>query len=307
MRVAIIGGTGFVGGYLTDAILRAGHSVSQLVRPGSEGKLRHPEQVLAVTGDIADIESIRRLLHRCDAVIYNAGILRELPRQGVTFESTQYDGLVNTVDVALAAGVRRLLLMSANGVRMPGTRYQETKRRAEEYALQSGLKVTVFRPSVIFGDPRGTQEFATQLCNDMVRPPIPAVNFLPGRDSKENAIVMSPVHVQDVAGAFLTALENDECVGKTYALGGPEVLTWKEMVSRVAAATGRRKWFLPMPIAMMRIGATLFDWLPVFPVTREQLTMLEEGNVADPGALQALTGREPTSFSVANLGYLANR
>lgn len=245
MRVAIIGGTGFVGSYLTDALLNSGRSVSLLVRQGSESKLRQPEQVLIVNGDIADTESIRRLLQACDAVIYNVGILREVPRKDVTFESTQYEGLVNTVDAALAVGVQRFLLMSANGVKIPGTRYQETKRRAEEYALKSGLDVTVFRPSVIFGDPRGTMEFATQLFN--------------------------------------------------------------EMVSRIAAAKGRRKWFLPMPIALMRIGATLFDWLSFFPVTRGQLTMLEEGNVADPEIMQALTGREATSFSVEHLDYLGNQ
>jgi NADH dehydrogenase len=149
-------------------------------------------------------------------------------------------------------------------------------------------------------------EFATQLFNEMVRPPIPAVNFFSGRDPKKGAVVMSPVHIEDVASAFLTALENDECVGKTYALGGPEVLTWKEMVSRIAAATDQRKWFLPMPIALMRVGATLFDWLPFFPVTREQLTMLEEGNVADAAVVKALIGREPMSFSTTNLDYLGN-
>jgi hypothetical protein len=78
------------------------------------------------------------------------------------------------------------------------------------------------------------------------------------------------------------------------------------MLSRIAAATGRRKRFVPMPIALMRVGAPLFDWLPLFPVTRGQLTMLEEGNVADPEVLQALTGREPKSFSVENLDYLGN-
>jgi NADH dehydrogenase len=304
MRVAIIGGTGFVGGYLTDALLAAGHPVSLLLRPGSERKLRHPGEVLTVHGDIADNEAIRRLLQGCDAVIYNVGILRELPRQGVTFESTQYAGLVNTVDAALAFGVRRLLLMSANGAKIPGTRYQETKRRAEEYALESGLDVTVFRPSVIFGDPRGAMEFATQLFHEMVRPPVPAINFLAARDAKYAAIVMSPVHVEDVASAFLATLENAECAGKTYELGGPEVLSWKEMITRIAAATGRRKWFAPMPIALMRFAATLFDWLPFFPVTREQLIMLQEGNVADPQILRELTGREPISFSAGNLQYL---
>jgi NADH dehydrogenase len=304
VRVAVIGGTGFVGRYVTDALLGAGHAVALLVRQGSESKLRQPERVHTVSGDIANVESLRRVLEGCDAAIYNVGILREIPRKGITFEAMQYDGVVNTVDAALAVGTQRLILMSANGVRIPGTRYQESKYRAEEYAMNSGLDVTVLRPSVIFGDPHGAMEFATQLFNDMVRPPIPAVNFFSGRDPQQGAVVMSPVHIEDVAQAFLVALENDECVGRIYALGGPEVLTWKEIVTRIAAATGRRKWFLAMPIALMRIGATLFDRLPFFPVTREQLTMLQEGNTADPAILTALIGRAPASFSVENLDYL---
>ncbi|MBT8087745.1 MAG: NAD-dependent epimerase/dehydratase family protein, partial [Gammaproteobacteria bacterium] len=200
--------------------------------------------------------------------------------------------------------VKRLLLMSANGVKQPGTPYQETKFRAEEYAMQSGLDVTVMRPSVIFGDPQGKMEFATQLYNDMVRLPAPAVGFFSGTSVEKGAVVMSPVHIKDVADAFVAALENDKSIGQTFSLGGPEELTWQEMIRRIAAATGKSKVILPMPIGLMRIGATLLDRLPAFPVTRDQLTMLQEGNVADPDALQWLTGREPKAFSAENLGYL---
>jgi NADH dehydrogenase len=257
-------------------MLGVGHDVSSLVRNGSEEKVQDATRVQIVPGDIASKASLRELIKGCDAVIYNVGILRESPRQGVTFEATQYEGVVNAVDAALDVRVRRFLLMSANGVKVPGTTYQETKFRAEEYALRSGLDVTVFRPSVIFGDPHGKMEFATQLFREMVRPPVPAVSFFSGRDPKQGAVVMSPVHITDVAAAFLVALENVDSIGKIYALGGPETLTWKQMISRIAAATGRRKWFVPMPIGLMRVGATLFDWLPFFPVTRDQLTMLED-------------------------------
>lgn len=304
MKVAIIGGTGFVGGYLTDALLEAGHSPSLLVRAGSESKLRENGRVQTTSGDIASPEALRSLLNGCSAVIYNVGILREFPRRGITFEESQYQGLVRTVEAARVTGVKRLLLMSANGVKKPGTPYQETKRRAEEFALQSGLDVTVLRPSVIFGDPRGTMEFATQLFQEMVRPPIPAVSFFTGRDPEKGAVIMSPVHIDDVASAFVAALENEGTIGQTYCLGGPEVLSWKEMIRRIAKATGKKKWILPMPTWVMRVGATLFDWLPFFPVTRGQLTMLEEGNVADPETLRALIGRDPKGFTIEALGYL---
>jgi NADH dehydrogenase len=304
MRVAIIGGTGFVGRYLTDALLHAGHSVSLLVRRGNENKLKRATHVQSTSGDIADAESIRELLDGCDALIYAVGILRESPRDGITFESTQYDGLVNAADAAREVGVRRLLLMSANGVKDPGTPYQETKLRAEKYAFESGLDLTVFRPSVIFGDPRGAMEIATQLFGQMVRPPLPATNFFSGFSPRKGAVLMSPVHVEDVAAAFVAALANDGSIGQTYTLGGPEVLTWQEMISRIAAATGRTKWFLPMPIAAMQIAATMLDWLPFFPTTRDQLTMLKEGNIADDGDLRSLIDSAPKPFTASNLAYL---
>jgi NADH dehydrogenase len=304
MRVAIIGGTGFVGGYITAALLAAGHEPSLLVRAGSESKVDADERISVTTGDLSSETSLKAAIDGCSAAIYNVGILREFPSRGVTFEESQYKGLVRTVEAAKASGVKRLLLMSANGVKTPGTPYQETKHRAEEYALESGLDVTVIRPSVIFGDPQGKMEFATQLYQDMVKPPIPAVGFFSGRNPKTGAIVMSPVHIEDVASAFLAALADDATIGKTYSLGGPEILTWDEMIRRIAAATGRRKWILPMPTYLMRIGATLFDWLPFFPVTRGQLTMLEEGNTADPEVLKHLIGREPQGFSVEALAYL---
>lgn len=297
MRVAIIGGTGFVGAYIVDALLEQGHEVSVLVRPGSEGKVRGGDRVLRVTGDLESEAALNELLGGQDAVIYNVGLLREFPRRGITFEAAQYEGVVATVAAAQAQDVPRLLLMSAIGVREDGTRYQSTKRRAEIHALGSGLDVTVLRPSVIFGDPRGTMEFATQLHRDMVRPPLPAVEF-PG-------VNMSPVAVTDVADAFAAALRDPATIGETIELAGPEVLEWGEMVRRIAAAAGRKKIVLPMPLGLMRIGAWLFDWLPFYPVTRDQLTMLAEGNTGTPDALEGLIKRPAKRFTAESLHYLS--
>jgi NADH dehydrogenase len=118
------------------------------------------------------------------------------------------------------------------------------------------------------------------------------------------AVVMSPVHVRDVADAFAHCVDDASTRNRCFDLGGPEVLSWTEMLRRIAAAVDRKKIILPMPIGIMRIGATLFDWLPFFPVTRDQLTMLAEGNVAEPDDLHALIGREPTGFTADNLDYL---
>ncbi|MDH3336299.1 MAG: NAD(P)H-binding protein [Gammaproteobacteria bacterium] len=304
MKVALFGGTGFVGGHLVEALIAAGHTPSLLVRVGSEGKLRHADRCRITHGDISSDRAIDATLADCGALIYNIGILKEYPGRGITFEELQYRGAARVVEVAKRRNVSRVLLMSANGVKHPGTPYQETKFRAEEAVRKSTLDFTIFRPSVIFGDSHGLQEISSQLYNDLVRPPIPAVGFHTGWSPKDNGVVLSPVHVKDVANAFVAALTNDETIGRTYVLGGPEVLTWSEMVRRIAVATGRKKWILPMPVGFMKFGATLFDWLPFFPATRDQLTMLAEGNAADAADIESLIGRPPLGFVPANLSYL---
>ena len=306
MRVAIFGGSGFVGGFLVDALIAAGHEPSLMVRLGSERKVRQAKRCRLVAGNLSSTTAIDATLENCDAVIYSVGILKESPKQGITFEELQYNGVVRVAESAKTSGISRFLLMSANGAKSTGTPYQETKFRAEEHVRASGFDVTIFRPSVIFGEPRGRMEIGTQLYAEMISPPIPAVGFFTGWRPYRGAVAMSPVHVEDVAQAFLTALRESSTIGKTYVLGGPEVLSWAEMLRRIARTVGRKKWILPMPIGIMKLAAALLDWLPFFPVTRDQLTMLAEGNTADPAALAQLIGRQPKAFNEAHLAYLRN-
>ena len=306
MRVAIFGGSGFVGSYLVDALIAAGHEPSLMVRLGSERKVRQAERCRLVAGNLSSTTAIDATLENCDAVIYSVGILKESPKQGITFEELQYNGVVRVAESTKARGISRFLLMSANGAKSMGTPYQETKFRAEEHVRASGFDVTIFRPSVIFGEPRGRMEIGTQLYAEMISPPIPAVGFFTGWRPYRGAVAMSPVHVEDVAQAFLTALRESSTIGKTYVLGGPEVLSWAEMLRRIARTVGRKKWILPMPIGIMKLAAALLDWLPFFPETRDQLTMLAEGNTADPAALAQLIGRQPKAFNEAYLAYLRN-
>jgi len=304
MQIALFGGSGFVGTYIVDALTDADHEPSLLVRADSLHKIRRADKCRITQGDISSEDAIATTLSGCDALIYNIGILKEVRKHGITFEELQFRGVARVVDAAERLGVARILLMSANGVKQPGTRYQETKYRAEVLVSNSGLQHTIFRPSVIFGDSHGLQEISSQLYNDLVKPPLPAVGFHTGWNPKGNGVVLSPVHISDVANAFVAALTNDATIGKTFVLGGPEVLTWAQMIERIAATVGREKWIMPMPIGVMKFGATLFDWLPFFPATREQLTMLAEGNAAAPDDIESLIGRPPLPFVPENLAYL---
>ena len=126
--------------------------------------------------------------------------------------------------------------------------------------------------------------------------PLPAVGFFTGWNPARGKILMSPVNVEDVALAVVKALEDPATVGRTYDLGGPEQLDWSEILRRIAHAVGQDKWIMPMPLGLMHFAATLFDWLPFFPVTRDQLKMLSEGNTADPTDLESLIGKPPGAF-----------
>jgi len=303
-NIALFGGTGFVGNHLVRALLAADHAPSILVRPGSESKLPESARCRVTNGDISSPDAITATLRDCDAVIYNIGLLREYPRKGITFEEAHFRGVRRVVDVAKRMGVGRFLLMSANGVSSRSTPYQDSKYRAEELLRSSNLDWTIFQPSVIFGDSAGQQEISHQLYVDIVRPPIPAPAFRSGWSRKGNRIVMSPVSVTDVADAFTNALSNDDTIGRTIVLGGPEVLSWEDMIVRVAEASGREKKLLPVHIGLMKFAARLFDWMPMFPATKDQLTMLSEGNAARPDDIEALNGRRPSRFAAENLDYL---
>lgn len=303
-HIAIIGGTGFVGSHLVDALHAAGHTTSLLVRAGSEDKVRRAEEQRVTVGDLDDDDAIRAVLEGCDAVIYLVGILRENRSKGVTFRKMQYEGVVRVADAAKAAGILRFLLMSANGVDAEATPYQQTKLDAEDYVEDIGMQFTVLRPSVVFGDPRGRMEFATQLRNDMVNLPVPAVGFYSGLKPSDGPVLMAPVHVEDVAHAFVAALEDDTTMGESFELCGPDVLSWDEMIRRIAAAVGKKKLILPMPIGLMKVAATALDWMPVFPVTRDQLTMLQQNNVCSNNRVGVLVETAPKAFVSKNLAYL---
>lgn len=305
MKVALFGGTGFVGSYLVDALLEHGHSPRLLVRPGSEGKVRQPERCELVPGEIGAPEAVTACLEGTAAAIYNIGLLREFPGRGDTWEAMHYAGATSAIDLAEQGGTRRFILTSANGASPDGTGYQSTKYRAEQHLASSRLEWTVFRPSVVFGDPRGRMEFCTQLRDEMILRPIPAPLFHEGLwPGGAGRFRMSPVAIEDVAMAYVRALETPASHRRILPLGGPESPEWREILRIIAAAAGRRKVMLPAPVGMIRAAATLFDAYEWFPVTRPQLQMLMEGNTCDGREAWTLFGIEPKRFAVESLGYL---
>jgi len=307
MKVALFGGTGFVGSYLVDALLDHGHVPVLLTRPGSEERVHRRESCKTVIGTIDDPEAVRRTVADADATIYNIGILKEYPQRGITFEALHFDGARLAMDAAAEAGGSRFLLMSANGVKADGTAYQKTKYMAEQYLQSSSLDWTIFRPSVLFGDPRGRMEFATQLYRDIVDSLLPAPMFYEGLlPFGAGTMEMSPIHVRDVADAFVKSLQDEGSIGRTHCLGGPHQLSWRQILTTIGDSTGKRVVGVPAPAWAVQAVAGLLDGLDLLPVTKDQLTMLMEGNTCNSSGLLQGMGIQPTPFDAEHLRYLTN-
>ena len=304
MKVALFGGTGFVGSYITRELVREGFTPKVLVQSGSLSKINSPCEV--VKGDIQNKNAILETMQGAEAVIYTIGIIREFPKKGVTFKELHLNGLKRCLEIALKIGVKRFILMSANGVRPDGTAYQRTKWQADEALKESGLNWTIFRPSLIFGDSgrEGRPEFCTQIRDDMLSLPFPAPLFYNGLlPFNAGSFSMSPIHVKNVAEFFVKSIKLKVCEKNIFDLGGPEALTWKEIIHQIALASGKRTWKIPAPVVVIKIAASILDRFKWFPVTRDQLTMLMEGNTVSTNYFDDFS-INPRKFSMENLEYL---
>jgi NADH dehydrogenase len=288
-RVFVTGGTGFVGREVVQALQAEGYAVRCLVRRGSEPELHGLGAIERVEGDVMARQSLDEGMTGCDAVVHLVGIIRERPAIGVTFERVHTQGTLNVLEAAAAVGVRRYVHMSALGTRAGArSRYHQTKWAAEEAVRAGPLPWTIFRPSIIYG--RG-DELVTMLARMIGRlPVVPVIGA--GRQR------LQPVPVAQVAQAFTRALALDASVKHTYSVGGPEPVTMVELLDRIAIAMGRRR---PLkahaPLGLVRRLTAVLHHLPGYPLTPDQLLMLEEENTCEPGPFYERFGLVPMPLS----------
>ena len=308
MKTAIFGATGFVGKYLLKALNENNHEIYALVRSGSEKRISNINNVNIITGDITNPTNLEQTIMNCSTVIYNVGIIRAFPSQGITYQKLHYEYAKHVIDKAKQYNIKHFILMSANGVKKDGTGYQYTKYMAEQYLKESGLNYTIFRPSLIFGEPNQDQEFCTQLRDTMIKLPIPApLFFSKGNLLNAGQFQMSPIHVLNVSDFFIKALGNEKHYMKTYQLGGLQSYNWKEIISNISIALKKNKWMIPVPVEFIKLVAFLFDRFKFFPITRDQLTMLLEGNTCTSEQLFDEFEITPIKFCPKNLSYLRKK
>lgn len=275
MTVFVTGATGYVGGFIVDHLIAAGHQARCLVRSAEKGQRLSIKGAQIHLGDATLPETLVGALSGCDAVIHLVAVIQEIPSKNITFERLNFEGTKNIVAAAKAQGVNRFLHMSALGAdENSPTPYFRTKGAAERYVRESGLNYTFFRPSFIYGP--GDAVY-TMLAKLLKRLPF---GFYPlfGDGQYRH----QPVSILDVARGFVNALKNPKAFLKTYDVGGPRAISYREQLQILAHTIGKRVRFLPQSLSLSRLLVNVMQIFPFSPINSDQLTMLTTDSVCDP-------------------------
>ena len=278
MIVTVTGGTGFIGGHVVHTLRARGVHVRTLVRDRRRAGRLEAWGAELVVGDVSDPTVLRAACVGADAVVHLVSIIKGSRGD---FERVMEHGTRNLVAAAEVAGVGRFVLMSALGLderSKDAVPYFTAKWEMERALRSSSLPYAIFRPSFVFGNDGGVLPTFIRLAR--LAPVTPIVG--------DGTRRMQPIWVEDVAEYVAQAVELPAALGRTFELGGPEVVTWNAFWERLKRVLGSRRPSLHVPVGLMRAQATLTDRLPGAPVTRDQLTMLELGDnvVTDESAAE---------------------
>jgi NADH dehydrogenase len=292
MRVAVTGATGFVGSHLVPYLVERGHRVIAISRVGR----RLDGWGDAVEARAADVTEpgVASALDGAECVVH----LVAIPRQhgDRSFAEVNVEGTRRVIRAAEATGVRRIVHLSVLGVADdPKLAYLHSKWRGEEAVRTSALDWVVLRPSLMFG--RGDGFF--NLIKTTLRWWSPGVIVIPGAGDTR----FQPLSVDDLAIGVERSLTEPDRTGSVYELGGPEWLTYRQIVDEVMRVTGMRRLTLPMPIPLVSAITVVTDRiLPMFPVSHDQIASLQLPNYTDRDAFQRTFDVEPRRL---DLSYLA--
>jgi len=290
MDVLVVGGTGFVGQHLSRELDDRGHDVTALSRNPHDAEL--PDGVVRKEGDVTDYDSIEGAFAGRDAVVFLPALSPLFKPDGgdEMHEVIHLGGTENCVKAAEEHGVDRFLQMSALGADPAGsTHYLRAKGKAEDVVRQSDLDWTIFRPSVVFGD-GGEFVYFTKRLKQIFAPGVPLYP-LPGGGTKAH---FQLIWIDDLVPMLADALEDDEHVGQTYEVGGPETLSLREATELVFEAEGKSISIVPLPMPLAKIGLPVLGSLG-FPMGSDQYEGLDFDNTPATNDVEAF-GRNPTSM-----------
>jgi uncharacterized protein YbjT (DUF2867 family) len=305
--VAVTGATGFVGAHVARGLRDAGVPVRAVVRPATRKGHRLADLrrwgCEVVEADVGDLAALERALAGCRAVVHLVAIIRE--RVGATFDLINRRGVREVAAAARAAGVGRIVHLSALGAGPQAPRYLQSKWAGEEELRRSGVPWVIFRPSFILGPGGGAaRQFAAVvrlgpwyplwLVGVPWRPLAALATLTPVVPVLGSGRYRSmPVDVRDVVELVRRALDLPDAIGQTYDVVGPDVLTYDALLDEVMAVLGVRRWKVHIPLGAARALVREMARLPSPPITPDEFEALILDNVGDPGPVQRVFGLTP--------------
>jgi uncharacterized protein YbjT (DUF2867 family) len=290
VRVAVTGGSGFVGIHTVRALKHAGHEVVVIAR----GKGRQPkgDRVSFVRADLTDSPALATIFAGCDAVVHLVAVIRERGRQ--TYDRVNREGTVIVADAAKQAGIGHLFYQGALGADPdPRFPYLLSKWEAEQAVRASGIPYTAFRPGLIFGPGDG---FFTLLARLMrIEPVIPIAG--------DGRTLFQPISVADVTRCIVLALERGPS-NRVHELGGPDQMSYEDIILTIKETLGLHRKVVHVPVPMMLPLAFMMEKvLRNPPVTRDQLRMLARNNITRVDSVRVAFGFDAERFA-DNSDYL---
>ena len=294
--VTLFGGGGFVGRYVAQALYKTGARVRIAQRNPRGAFFLKPLGALGQTQfvavDVRDPDQVAAAVNGSHAVVNLVGVLKG------DFQGLHVDGAQNVAEAAARAGAASLVQMSAIGADSDSrSRYGRSKGLGEEAVRAAFPGATIIRPSVVFGrEDNFVNRFAGMA---RLLPVLPVIR---------GAAKFQPVYAADI-GRAVTAAALDPVThgGKLYELGGPQVISMRELNEWILNATGHDRTLVDVPDPIGRLLARGFGWLPGAPITWDQWLMLQNDNVVSDGAkgLRAF-GISPTPLQAVSEGWLTS-
>jgi uncharacterized protein YbjT (DUF2867 family) len=308
MRFFIAGGTGFIGSHLVDALSKGKYASRCLVRTEQRAAVCTKAGFEAAIGDITDRESLKGKLDNCDIVVHLVGIIEE--KGDMTFERVHIEGTKNLIEEAKGADIKHIFYQSALGASINSwAKYYKTKAEAEDIVRTCGIPYTIFRPSLVIGKSDGFTEKLKELVR--LGPFVP----IPGSGNGK----LQPIYVEDWVKCFLKIFSDASCIthyaSRIYEFGGPEHLTYNEIVLQLMEAMQIHKPLVHIPAKLIRlslpfsgisreIGRLLGKKIPT--VTGEQLGLLQADNICDMDSVERDFGFIPMTYREALKKFIVN-
>ncbi len=295
--VTVFGGSGFLGRHLVRRLAADGWIVRVAVRdtPAAMFLMTAGDagQVAPVGARVYDPALVERAVQGASAVVNLVGIMAEKGRQ--TFQRAHVEGPRVVAEACRAAGVERLVQISALGADPASkSEYARTKALGEQASSEAFPDATIVRPSLVVGPEDKFFNLFGQMAR--VSPVLPLIGG--GRTR------FQPIYVLDVAKAIARILVDPATVGRTYALGGPRIYTFRELMELMLSEIRRRRSLVSIPFELARFQAWFLEKAPKPLLTRDQVRLLEaDAVVPEDGLTIRDLGIEPTAIEIV-LDYL---